>query len=80
MRAVTGPVSGTHGWVVTVDNVAVMTSGRWYGTTSASRDACAGALAALRSAVVTADPRRMVEPGARRSRRPRGDAELAGVW
>ena len=77
---VTGPESGTHGWVASLDDVAVMTSGRWYGTTSASRDACAGALTALRGAVVTIDPRRLGEPGARRPRRPRDDAELAGAW
>ena len=77
---VTGPTSGTHGWVVTVDDVAVMTSGRWYGTTSTTRDACAGALAAFRSALVTQDPRQMVEPGARRPRRTSGDTELAGSW
>ena len=77
---VTGPSSGTHGWVVTVDDVAVMTSGRWYGTTSTTRDACAGALTAFRSALVMADARLMVEPGARRPRRPSNDAELAGAW
>jgi len=77
---VTGPSSGTHGWVVTVDDVAVMTSGRWYGTTSTTRDACAGALAAFRGALVTAGPRLMVEPGARRPRRPATDAELTGAW
>jgi len=79
---VTGPASGTHGWVATLDDVAVMTSGRWYGTTSASREACAGALAALRGAVVTVDARRLAAPGARRPRprRPSDDAELAGAW
>jgi hypothetical protein len=77
---VTGPTSGTHGWVVTVDDVAVMTSGRWYGTTSTTRDACAGALAALRTALVTDDPRRLVAPGGRRPRRSAGDPETTGSW
>lgn len=64
---VTGPTAGTHGWIVRLGETIVMTSGRWYGGTSSSRDAAAGAIHAFRSAVVAEGARPCVEAG-RRSR------------
>jgi len=77
---VTGPTAGTHGWVMSVDTVPVMTSGRWYATTSTTREACAGAREAFRSALVPADARQLVQPGARRPRAPIRPTGLTGRW
>ena len=77
---VTGPSAGTHGWVLSVDDIPVMTSGRWYGTTSTTRDACAGAREAFRDAFVMADARPLMRSGARRPRVPNGNPHLAGSW
>ncbi|TFD72652.1 hypothetical protein [Cryobacterium gelidum] len=77
---VTGPSAGTHGWVMSVDDISVMTSGRWYGTTSTTKDACAGAREAFRNALVMADARRLMPSGARRPRLPSSTPHLAGSW
>jgi hypothetical protein len=53
-----GPRAGTHGWFVSIDDVAVMTCGRWYETVGTSVEAVTRALDTLRFAVVTDAPRR----------------------
>lgn len=76
---VTGPTAGTHGWIVTLDGVVVMTAGRWYGAASSSREAAAGTLRAFRNALVPDDPRHSAESG-RRSSRVLTEAERALSW
>ncbi|MBC7443794.1 MAG: hypothetical protein H7311_14965, partial [Ramlibacter sp.] len=53
----TGPVAGTHGWMISVGEVVVMTSGRWYGAGSSSREAAFGTIEAFRNANVGEDAR-----------------------
>lgn len=76
---VTGPTSGTHGWVITVQGVVVMTTGRWYGAESSSREASVGTIQAFRNALVTDDPRQITETG-RRGRRVLTEEEKALLW
>ncbi|TFC80907.1 hypothetical protein E3T26_06665 [Cryobacterium sp. TMT1-21] len=82
VTCVTGPSSGTHGWFVTVGDVPVMTSGRWYGAASSSREACNGALGAFPAAIVTEDPRPSADPGVRltRGRGRAADAGTSASW
>jgi len=75
---VKGPTAGTHGWIVRVGDVIVMTSGRWYGGASSSREAAVGAILAFRSARVAEGARPSVEDG-RRSR-ALTDEETALAW
>ncbi|TFC83242.1 hypothetical protein E3T23_02365 [Cryobacterium cheniae] len=76
---VTGPRAGTHGWVISVDGVVVMTAGRWYGAASTSREASAGTIEAFQSAIVAADARHATEAG-QRGKRVLSDEERALSW
>lgn len=76
---VTGPRAGTHGWVISVGDVVVMTAGRWYGGASTSREASAGTIQAFRSATVRADARHATETG-QRGNRVLSDEERAVSW
>ena len=75
----TGPTAWTHGWIVAVGDVVVMTTGRWYGAASSSRAAAAGTIQAFRNARVSDDPRHSAESG-RRSNRVLTEAERALSW
>jgi acetyl-CoA carboxylase carboxyltransferase component len=79
VTVVTGPSAGTHGWVITVSDIVVMTAGRWYGAASASREASAGTIEAFRSAFVAADARHANDAG-RRGSRVLSDEERALAW
>ncbi|MEA9986490.1 MULTISPECIES: hypothetical protein [Subtercola] len=50
---ITGPGAGQHGWYVTIDNVSVMSCGRWYGAAALSRESAAYSVHALASAFVS---------------------------
>ncbi|WP_167726490.1 hypothetical protein [Cryobacterium sp. TMT3-29-2] len=76
---VTGPRAGTHGWVISVGGVVVMTAGRWYGAASASREASAGTIEAFHTAIVAADARHATESG-QRGNRVLSDEERALAW
>lgn len=55
-----GPIAGSHGWFVGIGGRLVFTCARWYETASLSLEAAEKAVAALRDAVVTDHPRRVV--------------------
>ena len=76
---VTGPKAGTHGWVISVGDVVVMTAGRWYGGASTSREASAGTIEAFHSALVGVDARHATEAG-QRGNRVLSDEERALSW
>ncbi|TFB99952.1 hypothetical protein [Cryobacterium mannosilyticum] len=76
---VTGPVAGTHGWMIAVGGVVVMTSGRWYGAGSSSREAAFGTIEAFRKAVVAEDARYSPGPG-RRGNMVLTEEERASLW
>ncbi|WP_344052617.1 hypothetical protein [Microbacterium lacus] len=73
---VPGPTSGSRGWVVLASGSPVMTCSRWYGSLSTGAVAAAGALAALRTAVITDVPDRSDSSG-RFRRRTALDANAA---
>lgn len=73
---VPGPTSGSRGWVILASGSPVMTCSRWYGSLSTGAVAAAGALLALRTAVVTDAPDRSDASG-RFRRRTALDADAA---
>ncbi|KFF59445.1 hypothetical protein JF66_11185 [Cryobacterium sp. MLB-32] len=77
-ETVTGPTAGAHGWIVRVGDRVVMTSGRWYGGPSSSREASVGAILAFRTAIVAEGARPSAE-GGRRSR-AESDDEKSLSW
>jgi predicted phage tail protein len=79
VTAVPGTSAGTHGWLATIDDTAVMTTGRWYGATSSSLEAAAGTIAALRAAFVTICPRG-AEAAGRRAGRDVKNPEPGSLW
>ncbi|UFS59208.1 hypothetical protein [Subtercola endophyticus] len=50
VRLVKGPFAGQHGWVASVDDVAIMSCGRWYSASSLGRESAQYSLEALKSA------------------------------
>ena len=60
---VSGPVTGSRGWVLTAAGEPVMTCSRWYESTSARAAAAVGALAAFPRAVVSDAPDRSGRSG-----------------
>ncbi|WP_448811396.1 hypothetical protein [Agromyces bauzanensis] len=52
---VPGPLSSSRGWIITHEGSPVMTSSRWYDSSSTGADAAVGALAAFARAIVSAD-------------------------
>ena len=75
---VIGPVTASYGWIVMHDGVPVMTCGRWYSSTSTMAAAVAGTLAALPTAVLSAEVDRPARSG-RLSRRVASSGH-ALVW
>ncbi|SFR82584.1 hypothetical protein SAMN05428970_2632 [Agromyces sp. CF514] len=76
--AVGGPVNASHGWVVSLADRPVMTCSRWYSSTSTSIASAIGALAALRTAVLSEDVDRSA-PSRRFSRRATVRSDV-GRW
>ncbi|WP_395244613.1 hypothetical protein ACGGZK_02095 [Agromyces sp. MMS24-K17] len=60
---VTGPSSGTIAWFAAHQGVAVMTSGRWYPSTSTSAESAARAIAALPGARIASEADRSAPSG-----------------
>lgn len=73
---VTGPTNGSRGWVILAGGKPIMTCGRWYSSMSTGAAAAAGALEALRSAVLAVDPESSAAAGKLR-RRPSVSAHAA---
>lgn len=72
---VSGPVTGSRGWVLTAAGEPVMTCSRWYDSTSARAAAAGGALAAFPLALVSDTPDR----GGRSGRYPRAAERALGA-
>lgn len=68
---VPGPLNSSRGWIVTHDGSPVMTSSRWYDSSSTGAEAAVGALAAFARAIVSP------APAAHRSRAARDDRRSA---
>lgn len=74
IEAVADRPSARRGWVLSLDAHPVLTSARWYSSSSTSAASAASALAALRGARVLISP--LTHPGSRR--RAAGRATMAG--
>jgi hypothetical protein len=55
-----GPNAGTHGWFASINDVPMITCGRWYETDTTSTEAGIGSILALRSALIAERPRQIV--------------------